>query len=139
MFWIAELFIILARGWTMLWTTRPRLFFIAISSVKIQKLLESNFLVFSQILDWNVAAKYFSFKPLLQLKGARGEEETMFLGMIFFHFFVFYFFCYFLFLYFFRELTGKELVEHYAELIIKPLISLSEIISSFLFRKFMLC
>ena len=37
-----------------------------------------------------------------------------------------------------RELTGKKLAEDYVGLIIKPLESLSEIISGFLFRIFLL-
>ena len=37
------------------------------------------------------------------------------------------------------ELTGKELVGYGVGLIIKSLVSFSEIMSSFLFRKFLLC
>ena len=37
-----------------------------------------------------------------------------------------------------RELTGKELAKHRVGIIIKSLVSLSEIISSFFFRKFLL-
>ena len=38
-----------------------------------------------------------------------------------------------------RELTGKQLAEDCVGLIIKSLVSRPEIISSFLFRKFLLC